>query len=45
MPIKSSMEFLPTITEERRLYFFRDAFHPILYLNNKQKNEITHPNH
>ncbi|MFH6971118.1 endonuclease MutS2 [Flavobacterium petrolei] len=33
---------LPTITEERRLYF-RDAFHPILYLNNKQKNEITHP--
>jgi DNA mismatch repair protein MutS2 len=33
---------LPTITEERRL-FFRDAFHPILYLNNKQKNEITHP--
>ncbi|SDH93628.1 DNA mismatch repair protein MutS2 [Flavobacterium omnivorum] len=33
---------LPTITEERRLYF-RDAFHPILFLNNKQKNEITHP--
>nr|WP_315141820.1 DNA mismatch repair protein MutS [uncultured Flavobacterium sp.] len=33
---------LPTITEERRLYF-RDAYHPILYLNNKQKNEITHP--
>ncbi len=33
---------LPAITEERRLYF-RDAFHPILYLNNKQKNEITHP--
>lgn len=33
---------LPTITEERRLYF-RDAFHPILYLNNKEKNEITHP--
>jgi DNA mismatch repair protein MutS2 len=33
---------LPTITEERRLYF-RDAFHPILYLNNKQKQEITHP--
>ena len=33
---------LPTITENRRLYF-RDAFHPILYLNNKQKNEITHP--
>ncbi len=33
---------LPQITEERRLYF-RDAYHPILYLNNKQKNEITHP--
>ncbi|PWA04374.1 endonuclease MutS2 [Flavobacterium psychrotolerans] len=33
---------LPTITDERRLYF-RDAYHPILYLNNKQKNEITHP--
>jgi len=33
---------LPTITEDRRLYF-RDAFHPILYLTNKQKNEITHP--
>tara|TARA_R110002126_G_scaffold138964_1_gene283504 strand:+ start:194 stop:2359 length:2166 start_codon:yes stop_codon:yes gene_type:complete len=33
---------LPTITEERRMYF-RDAYHPILYLNNKQKNEITHP--
>jgi DNA mismatch repair protein MutS2 len=33
---------LPTITEDRRLYF-RDAFHPILYLNNKQKNAVTHP--
>nr|WP_315224931.1 DNA mismatch repair protein MutS [uncultured Flavobacterium sp.] len=33
---------LPTISEERRL-FFREAYHPILYLNNKQKNEITHP--
>ncbi|MFN7100496.1 MAG: endonuclease MutS2 [Flavobacterium sp.] len=33
---------LPMITEERRLYF-RDAYHPILYLNNKQKDEITHP--
>jgi DNA mismatch repair protein MutS2 len=33
---------LPNITEDRRL-FFRDAYHPILYLNNKQKNEITHP--
>ncbi|MFV8269393.1 endonuclease MutS2 [Flavobacterium sp. GT2N3] len=33
---------LPTITENRRLYF-RDAYHPILYLNNKRNNEITHP--
>ncbi len=33
---------LPTITDERRLYF-RDAFHPILFLSNKEKNEITHP--
>ena len=33
---------LPTITKDRRL-FFRDALHPILYLNNKQKGEITHP--
>ncbi|WPO77956.1 endonuclease MutS2 [Flavobacterium sp. KACC 22761] len=33
---------LPTITEERRLYF-REAYHPILYLNNKQKKEVTHP--
>ncbi|BDB55255.1 endonuclease MutS2 [Flavobacterium ammoniigenes] len=33
---------LPTITEERRL-FFRDAFHPILYLSNAEKNEVTYP--
>jgi DNA mismatch repair protein MutS2 len=33
---------LPKISTERRMYF-RDAFHPILYLNNKEKNEITHP--
>jgi DNA mismatch repair protein MutS2 len=33
---------LPTITDERRLYF-RDAFHPILYLTNAEKNEITYP--
>ena len=33
---------LPTITEERRLYF-RDAFHPILYLSNAEKNEVTYP--
>ncbi|AOC96900.1 MULTISPECIES: DNA mismatch repair protein MutS [Flavobacterium] len=33
---------LPAITEERRL-FFREAYHPILYLTNKQKQEVTHP--
>ncbi|MGA9638613.1 endonuclease MutS2 [Flavobacterium sp.] len=33
---------LPEITDNRRLYF-RDAYHPILYLNNKQKKEITYP--
>ena len=33
---------LPQISEERRL-FLRDAYHPILYLNNKQKKEVTHP--
>ncbi|KAF2519304.1 DNA mismatch repair protein MutS [Flavobacterium salilacus subsp. salilacus] len=33
---------LPTITNEKRL-FFRDAFHPILYLNNKRKQEPTYP--
>lgn len=33
---------LPKITTEKRL-FFRDAYHPILYLNNKQKNKTTFP--
>jgi len=33
---------LPKITTEKRLYF-REAFHPILYLNNKQKNAPTYP--
>lgn len=33
---------LPAITEERRL-FFREAYHPILFLTNKEKNEITYP--
>lgn len=33
---------LPTIIEEKRL-FFREAYHPILYLNNKNKNEKTFP--
>lgn len=33
---------LPTITNEKRLYF-REAYHPILYLNNKTKGEKTFP--
>jgi DNA mismatch repair protein MutS2 len=34
--------FLPNIVEEKRMYF-RDAFHPILFLNNKIKGEKTYP--
>ncbi len=33
---------LPHITKERRI-FFREAYHPILYLNNKAKKAITYP--
>lgn len=33
---------LPNISSEMRLYF-RDAFHPILLLNNKAKNKTTYP--
>lgn len=33
---------LPNIIEEKRL-FFREAFHPILYLNNTEKKEVTFP--
>ena len=33
---------LPTITTEKQLHF-RDAFHPILYLNNLEKKEKTFP--
>ncbi|MFP9115422.1 endonuclease MutS2 [Flavobacterium sp. RHBU_3] len=33
---------LPTIVEEKRLYF-REAYHPILYLNNKAKQQPTYP--
>ncbi len=33
---------LPKISGEKRL-FFREAFHPILYLNNKSKGEKTYP--
>lgn len=33
---------LPNIIEEKRM-FFREAFHPILYLNNKEKKAVTYP--
>jgi DNA mismatch repair protein MutS2 len=33
---------LPNIIEEKRM-FFREAFHPILYLNNKEEKAITYP--
>ncbi|HLO72694.1 MAG TPA: hypothetical protein VK164_02045 [Flavobacterium sp.] len=33
---------LPNIIEEKRL-FFREAYHPILYLNNKAKKAVTYP--
>lgn len=33
---------LPEISEERELYF-REAFHPILFLNNKEKRKPTYP--
>lgn len=33
---------LPSITEEKRL-FFREAYHPILLLNNKAKAKPTYP--
>ncbi len=33
---------LPKIVDDRKLYF-KEAFHPILYLNNKLQNEITYP--
>lgn len=33
---------LPDITENR-IVNFRDAYHPILYLTNKEKKEITYP--
>ena len=33
---------MPSITEERRM-FFKEAFHPILYLNNKENKLVTYP--
>lgn len=39
---RSMNAILPEITEERHL-FLRDAYHPLLYLNNVAKNEETFP--
>ena len=39
---KSMNAILPEISENRELYL-RDAFHPLLYLNNLEKKETTHP--
>ena len=39
---KSMHGILPEITEEREM-FFRDAYHPLLYLNNLKKKEKTFP--
>lgn len=33
---------LPNINDERRVYL-REAFHPILYLTNKEKGAVTYP--
>ena len=33
---------LPNITQERRVYF-REAYHPILFLTNKAKKAVTYP--
>jgi DNA mismatch repair protein MutS2 len=37
----TNQRILPTITEERRLIFEMPSI--LLFLNNKKKNEITHP--
>ena len=39
---KSMDAILPEITKERRMHL-RDAYHPLLYLNNKAKGETTFP--
>tara|TARA_R110002073_G_scaffold31871_3_gene97306 strand:+ start:9795 stop:11957 length:2163 start_codon:yes stop_codon:yes gene_type:complete len=39
---KSMNAILPEITEERKMYL-RDAYHPLLYLTNKEKGEKTFP--
>jgi DNA mismatch repair protein MutS2 len=39
---QSMNAILPEISEKRDMYF-RDAYHPILYLTNKEKGETTFP--
>ena len=39
---ESMNAILPEFSEERRMYL-RDAYHPLLFLNNKEKGETTHP--
>ena len=39
---RSMNGILPEVTNERMLYI-RDAYHPLLYLNNKEKKEQTFP--
>jgi len=39
---KSMNAILPEISENREIYL-RDAYHPLLYLNNKEKEEKTYP--
>ena len=39
---KSMNAILPEISEDRELYL-RDAYHPLLYLNNLEKKETTFP--
>jgi len=39
---ESMNAILPEFSEERRMHL-RDAYHPLLFLNNKEKGETTHP--
>ncbi|REG86254.1 endonuclease MutS2 [Winogradskyella sediminis] len=39
---QSMNAILPEFSEERRMYL-RDAYHPLLFLNNKEKVETTYP--
>ncbi|MDO1500616.1 DNA mismatch repair protein MutS [Winogradskyella maritima] len=39
---RSMNAILPELTEEREMYL-KDAYHPLLYLNNQELKEITYP--